>query len=119
MSASEEAANIAAIAAATATNVALLATGKVRGAINTRAVNSQAVSGSDFVDVPASISNSITFNLYGGPTRDLLVSKQVTDTKVFRLPSGYKHDNFQVEVVTQSSIAEIRIAETPAGLRDA
>jgi len=69
--------------------------------------------------VPAPISNSVVFNLYGGPSRSLLGSKTVTDTKVFRLPSGYKYDNFQIEVATQSSIAEIRIAETPAGLRDA
>lgn len=119
VSASEEAANVAAIAAAMATNAAERTSGKVRGAINTRAVDSQAVNGSDFVDVPASISNSVVFNLYGGPSRSLLGSKTVTDTKVFRLPSGYKYDNFQIEVATQSSIAEIRIAETPAGLRDA
>ncbi len=118
VSATEEAANIAAIAAATATNSGILASGNARGSINARAVDAQAVNESDFVDVPASISNSVTFNLYGGPDRALLGSRLVTDTKVFRLPAGYKHDNFHVEVVTQSSVSEVRVAETPWELRN-
>lgn len=116
VSPSEEAAQQAAAAAVTAANAATVASGNLRGGINARAINVRDQNGSDIRPVPEATSNSVTFNLYGGPSSQLLASKVVTDTKVFRLPSGYKHDSFHFEISTKSGVAEVRVAETPSGL---
>lgn len=76
------------------------------------------IGGDDFVDVPeAPASNEVTFNLFHGD--ELLVSRVISDTRAFRLPAGYKADDFLVQVITQCQVKEIRVAETMDGLRDA
>jgi hypothetical protein len=64
-------------------------------------------------DDPA--DNVVTFILRNGDT--IKASRTVTNTRVFRLPGGYKTDNYSVEVITQCKVKEIRVAETPDGLR--
>ena len=107
-------------AAVIAANAVLLATGSVLGGVNDDAINVQAINGSGIQNIPeVSITNAVTFNLYGGPEYRLIASRVVINAKVVRLPAGYKYDNFFVEVLSQSSIEEIRVAETPDGLRQA
>jgi hypothetical protein len=107
-------------AAVIAANAVALATGVVGGGINDDALGERAINESDIQNIPeVSVSNAITFNLYGGPEYRLITSKLVINTSVVRLPAGYKYDNFFVEVLSQSSIEEIRVAETPDGLRQA
>lgn len=65
------------------------------------------------LDTPA--SNVVAVSLFSG--EKLLASKNVTDTLVLRLPSGYKKDVFSVQVTSQCVVKEIRLAETPDELR--
>lgn len=112
------AARTASDAAITAANTALVATGKVRGSINARAVNAKGINASDIsrpIGVP--VTNAVTFNLHSGVDMSLITSHTVYDTNVFRLPAGYKIDTYYVEVLTQARVKEIRVAETPDGMR--
>lgn len=75
-------------------------------------------SGSNLLDPPdAPAENTVTVTLFSGNT--LLASRNVTSTRAFRLPDGYKLDNFSVQVTTQCVVKEIRFAETMDGLRGA
>jgi hypothetical protein len=75
------------------------------------------ISGSALIDPPNTpASNTVTLSLFSGDK--LLASKVVSDTKVFRLPAGYKKDVFSVQVTSQCTVKGIRLAETPSGLRD-
>jgi hypothetical protein len=49
---------------------------------------------------------------------DLVVTQSLDSRRVFRLPSGYKSDTFEVGVSGSVRLRAIRIAETPTGLRD-
>jgi hypothetical protein len=71
-----------------------------------------------FIEVPDDpADNVVTFILRNGNT--IKVSRSVTDTRAFRLPAGYKADNYSVEVITQCRVKEIRVSETMEGLRGA
>lgn len=112
------AARLAFDAAITAANIILIATGKVHGGINTRAVNAKGVNASDIGQLGGiPVSNAVIFNLHSGVDRLLIATRTVHDTKVFRLPAGIKIDSYYVEVLTQTRVKEIRVAETPNGLR--
>ncbi len=120
MPAAAVAALAAARAAVIAANAVIVTSGVALGGVNDDAINVQAVNGSSIQDIPeAAVSNSITLNLYGGPEYRLITSQVVISSRVVRLPAGYKYDNFFVEVLSQCSIEEVRVAETPDGLRQA
>lgn len=111
-----EAAIIAAQAAATATNTALIATGNIHGGLGEHGFGAMLFGGSDLVDVPnLPASNSITFNLYDEDS--LLFTKTLASNRAFRLPAGFKQDVVAVEVLSQCEVKEIRIAETMEALR--
>ena len=96
----------------------------------------------DFTDAGARVSNIGTLNAFpinaDGQTRfqkdisgvlpvtfKLFVDKQlifqgtISSDEVFRLPSGYRSDTFEVGVSGSSRIRAIHIGETPYGLRTA
>jgi len=103
------------IDAITASNAVILSTGNAKGAINAKRYNQGIVNGSNIQQVPlAPPSNSITFILRRGET--VVVTRTVTDTKAFKLPAGYKSDVFSVEIIGQSIVKEVRIAETMSAL---
>lgn len=109
------AANAAAAVVAAAYNVTISAA-NIQGSKNSRGLNVKTVNGSNFVSVPPNpVSNELTFNLYCGST--LIVTRLVNTSAVFRLPAGKKYDNVSVEIISQCAIKEIRVAETPDGLR--
>lgn len=56
--------------------------------------------------------STITFNLY--VNKQLIYSTQRTDSGIFRLPAGYKHDTFEVEVLSPIRVRAIHIADTPS-----
>lgn len=112
----QQAAVLAAIAAAEADNAAIMATGNAHGSINSSQINSRFLHGADFVDVPAApAANTVTLNLYAGGV--LKASRVVSSKKAFRLPAKYKADVYSIEVITQCVVKEIRIAETMEQLR--
>jgi hypothetical protein len=88
------------------------------GAFNTLRYNTVSVGGSE-LEVPpdAPPSNQVTITLYSGS--EVMASKVITSTEMFRFPSGYKKDVYSVEVTSQCAIQEVRIAETPNELRNA
>ena len=58
----------------------------------------------------------ITFNLY--VNKELLFSTSRSNSDVFRLPSGYKSDTFEVEVTGTVRVRAIHLGETPTSLRN-
>lgn len=114
------------IAAVTAANTPLLATGKVYGAWNTRpfgALNTNAYNGSDLATSPTvPPANEVTFQLYrdspAGPMQ-LVAARTVTDSKPFRLPSGFKANSVAVRVISQCPIASIELGNSPSELATA
>ncbi len=59
---------------------------------------------------------SVTFRLYAD--KALVFTTLVTDSKPFRLPSGYRTDTYEVEVISDIRIRSIHLAETVLGLRE-
>lgn len=56
----------------------------------------------------------ITFNLY--INKQLIFTTTRNDSGIFRLPTGYKSDTFEVEIYSPVRVRAIHIAETPIGL---
>jgi hypothetical protein len=106
------------IAADIAANAILLAAGNLGGAWNDDAFGDIAINDCALVTPPEQpASNLITVSLFSGSR--LLASRVVDSTRVFRLPGGYKHDVFSVQITSQCEVKEIRLAETPNELRTA
>lgn len=58
----------------------------------------------------------ITFSLYVNKT--LLVSANISNENMFRLPAGYKADTFEVEVESNVRVRAIHLGNTAADLRN-
>ena len=61
-------------------------------------------------------ANVLTFRLWAD--KQLLFETQVIDSSVFRLPTGYRTDTFEVGVEGNIRVRAIHLAETPLGLRE-
>jgi hypothetical protein len=61
-------------------------------------------------------ADNITFKLW--VDKQLILTTTVTDSDVFRLPSGYRTDTFEVGVTGDVRVRAIHLGETPLGLRD-
>lgn len=61
-------------------------------------------------------ADAATFKLW--VDKQLLFTTTVNDSKVFRLPSGYRSDTFEIGVEGNIRIRSIHLAETSYGLRD-
>ena len=62
-------------------------------------------------------ADEITFNLW--VDKQLEYTTTVNDTNVFRMPSGYRSDTFEVSVEGNVRVRAIHLAQTPVGLRQA
>lgn len=105
---------------AVAYNEAIVLSGNPHGAINGFAFNTQAINGSDIVDVPdaSNYSATVTLNLYADGV--LRASRHITQSGVpFRLPSGRLYRTVSPEVISNVRIKAIEVAETIQGLNDA
>lgn len=60
--------------------------------------------------------DELTFRLW--VDKQLLFETPVVDSSVFRLPTGYRADTFEVGVEGNVRVRAIHLAETPLGLRD-
>lgn len=106
----------AAAAAVVNNNTLLRAAGSYKGGYNAHRYNRTYVGGSLLRQPPVIPSNNINFTLRAN--NRLIFSRTITSEKAFRLPAGYKADVYTLEVFAQAKIKEIRIAETPEGLRE-
>lgn len=106
-----------AITAAQTYNAALLATGNVGGAINSFGYNARYVLGSSLKAIPDNPpANEVTFILRKNQD-EIVATRVVSNNRAFRLPSGYKADTYSVQVLSQCTVREIRIADTMDALR--
>lgn len=62
-------------------------------------------------------TDQVTFSLY--VDKELIFSVGINDVNMFRLPTGYKSDTFEVGVEGNVRIRSIHLAETPTGLQAA
>jgi len=58
----------------------------------------------------------VTFKLWAN--KQLIFTTTVSDENVFRLPTGYRVDKFELSVETDLRVRAIHIGETPIGLKD-
>lgn len=104
----------AAAAARAAANVALIAAGQARGSINASRINRFKLNGSALQNaVPGTAS--VTFQLYAGGV--LRFTKLLTSGKAFRLPAGYKADEFSMKLISNVQVRSVEMAETMLGLK--
>jgi len=66
---------------------------------------------------PWAASDNITFKLW--VDKQLLMTTTVTDMNVFRLPTGYRSDTFEVGVTGDVRVRAIHLGETPLSLKEA
>lgn len=59
---------------------------------------------------------NVTFKLWAN--KQLIFTTTVSDENVFRLPTGYRVDKFEVSIETDMRVRAIHIGETPIGLKD-
>ena len=50
--------------------------------------------------------------------RELVMTQELDSRRVFRLPSGYQSDTFEIGVEGSVRLRAVRVAETPMGLRE-
>lgn len=61
--------------------------------------------------------DGVTFNLWAD--KELIFSTLLTDSKMFRLPTGYRTDTFEFSVIGNVRVRAVHLAETPLGLKEA
>ena len=96
------------------TNQALITAGTTRGALGGGGVNISAVNGS-LIKSQLPTTLSVQFQLY--VDKLLVFTTTLTDSKIFRLPSGYRSDTFEIRVTGNRRIRAVHLAETPIGLK--
>jgi hypothetical protein len=62
------------------------------------------------------INDPVTFKLWAD--KELVATRTVTSNAIFRLPTGYKADKFELGVEGNVRIRSIHVAETPRGLKE-
>jgi len=60
---------------------------------------------------------SVVFKLF--QNKSLVYTQTITNDSIFRCPSGYKSDTFEVSVASAARVRAIHLGETPDGLRKA
>lgn len=96
-------------------NAALIATKKTRGAIGAAKVNRVAANGS-LIKKQLPTALSMQFQLYAN--KQLIYTTSINSSAIFRLPTGYRADTFEVRISGNRRVREIHLAETPLGLKD-
>lgn len=111
----QSAAIAAEITAIQAANAALLTAGKINGAWATFGYAKQGWNGSDLEAPPAQPpANQVTFHLYADG--DLKLARTVSNSKPFKLPSGYKASRVSVRVMSQCRVRRIELGDTMKSL---
>lgn len=114
MTEAEVAAAQAAYDAAVAANQALIDAYETFGAIADTPIAELWIAGDELGDLPPLTFDSLQFNLYVDD--ELRFTKVVTNSRAFRLPAGYKSDNFAVRIAGNVSVSSVIVADTMKGL---
>ena len=70
----------------------------------------------DAFDTDWDTDGGVTFKFWAGG--DLISTQELGSRQVFRLPSGYISDTFEVSVEGAVRLRAVRLAETPTGLKE-
>lgn len=97
-----------------ADNAAYIAAGVDMGALGTHLMNQYPVAGSALRDL-LSDTGVVAFVLYAG--KEIVFNRPVSSDAMFRLPTGYRHDTYEVEVAGNIRVRAIHLAETADDLR--
>lgn len=116
--AEEVAAINAQAAAAQAANLALLNDSDLDGPLNTWMLNEAQFNANDedFQDVPDALDNpALTFQLYIDSV--LKFSKSISATGTFKLPEGYRANNFDFLISGNGTVHRVQVAENMLALK--
>jgi len=87
------------------------------GTVNSYQFNEAMMNGDPLTELPLPTPGflPVTFRLWAD--KKLVFQGTVFDSEIFRLPSGYRSDTFEVAVSGSARVRSIHIGETPFGLR--
>ncbi|MDN5752408.1 MAG: hypothetical protein L0H15_03875 [Nitrosospira sp.] len=117
MSEAETAAAQADYDAAIAANQALIDGGTMNDGLADPALGEYEIGGDEMQAVPPLAIDSLQFQLWAGGA--LKHAKQVSNSRAFRLPGGYKADNVEVVLSGNVKVTGVVLAETMDGLKGA
>lgn len=99
-----------------AANLVYITTGTTDGGLNSSSYNTQTFNGSNIKPL-IDLAGAITFALY--VDKKVVFTRQVYDSSIFRLPTGYRSDTFAVRLSGFKRVRAIHLGETPLGLKEA
>jgi len=107
----------AAYAAAIAANQAFIASGAINDGLADPSLGEYELGGDGMQDIPSLAVDSLQFQLWSDET--LRFTKQVRNSRAFRLPGGYKADNVEIVLSGNVKVTGVVLAETMDGLKGA
>lgn len=113
--ATDSSASIAANNAIILANQTLIVNEDAKGSINSVAFNEEYEIDGSVLEELNPIDNAVLFQLYSD--KIIRFQRYINTSDVFRLPSGYKTDTWEVRVSGNVQIRAIQLAETPLGLK--
>jgi len=117
MTEAESAGSQAAFDAAVAANQSLITGGLMNDGLADPAFGEYEVGGDEMQPLPVLSIDSLQFQLWAND--ELKLSRSVTNTRAFRLPTGYKADNVEVVLSGNVKVTGVVLAETMDGLKEA
>jgi hypothetical protein len=86
---------------------------------NFGAFNEVVINGDNQTRVPRTAPDAYNLVFQLWQNKELVFSRTVSDSAIFRCPAGYKSDTFEVSVSGSARVRAIHLGETPHGLREA
>lgn len=117
MSEEESAAAQTAYDAAVAANEALITNGAMNDSLADPSIGEYEIGGDEMAVIPALVADSLQFQLWADG--QLKHTKQVINSRAFRLPGGYKADNVEIVLSGNVKVTGVVLAETMDGLKGA
>lgn len=97
-------------------NQVLISSNTAGGGFGTTAINVVPLAGS-LIKSLLPLANVVTFTLYANKVQ--VFTGSVTSNDIFRLPSGYRTDTYEIRVTSNTRVRAIHAGETPQGLKTA
>ena len=117
MSEAETGAASASHDAAIAANQALITAGTMNDGLADPSLGEYEIGGDEMEIIPPLVIDSLQFQWWADGA--LKFTKQVENSRAFRLPGGYKSDNVEIVLSGNVKVTGIVLAETMDGLRQA
>jgi hypothetical protein len=98
-------------------NEALITGGLMNDGLADPSLGEYEIGGDEMLPIPALSIDSLQFQLWADG--ELKLSRSVTNSRAFRLPTGYKADNVEVVLSGNVKVTGVVLAETMDGLKQA